>query len=283
MKQTLRLFFFILFLSGTINSFSQSAGKLFSQGKDAAKDGKTDEAIALFTKALELKPKDDEVMIERGKAYETKKELEKAIADYDNALNIKKDEKLYLKAAALKISIGKWPQALFDVDRVLEDDKDNIEAFEQKAWCLINTKKFADALATCDAALAKNQYNHRLHYLKGMSKDSLKDYAVAVTEYQRAVTIMNGLTEKNQPMFKPYYTNLAMAQTKAKMYDDVIKNYTTAVKIDVKDSILPQNYRVYYYRSFPHFLKNDFGPATDDLDKALSMNARIKSAFTNVL
>lgn len=279
MKQVLRFLFLSFFLLGTINSFSQSAGKLFSQGKDAAKDGKTDEAIALFTKVLELKPKDDEAMIERGKAYETKKEIEKAIADYDNALNIKKDEKLYLKTAALKISIGKWPQALFDVDRVLEDDKDNIEAFEQKAWCLINTKKFADALATCDAALAKNQYNHRLHYLKGMSKDSLKDYAVAVTEYQRAVTIMMGLTEKNQPMFKPYYTNLAMAQTKAKMYDDAIKNYTTAVKIDAKDSILPQNYRVYYYRSFPHFLKNDFGPATDDLDKALSMNDKDKECI----
>ncbi len=107
-----------------------------------------------------------------------------------------------------------------------------------------------------------------------------------VTEYQRAVTIMMGLTEKNQPMFKPYYTNLAMAQTKAKMYDEAIKNYTTAVKIDAKDSILPQNYRVYYYRSFPHFLKNDFGPATDDLDKALSMNDKdndvVKSAMAAI-
>ena len=103
MKQALRLLFLILFLSGGFNSFSQSAGKFFSQGKDAAKDGKTDEAIALFTKALELKPKDDEVMIERGKAYETKKELEKAIADYDNALNIKKDEKLYFLTPEMAI------------------------------------------------------------------------------------------------------------------------------------------------------------------------------------
>lgn len=278
-SHVLRFLISSLFLLGTITSFSQSAGKLFSQGKDAAEAGKTDEAIALFTKVLEMKPKDDEVMIERAKAYEKKNELEKAIVDYDNALNIKQDNKLYLKVAALKIGINKWPQALFDLDRVLEDDKGNIEAYEQKAWCLINTKKFADALATCETALLKNQYNHRLHYLKGMSKDSLKDYAAAVTEYQRAVTIMNGLTEKNQPQFKPYYTNLAMAQTKAGMYDDAIKNYTIASKLDPKDSISPKNYRIFYYRSFPQFMKNDFGPATDDLDKALSMNDKDKECI----
>ena len=79
MKQLLRLLFSFFFLLGTINSFSQSAGKLFSQGKDAAKEGKTDEAIALFTKALELKPKDDEVMIERAKAYEKKNEDRKSV------------------------------------------------------------------------------------------------------------------------------------------------------------------------------------------------------------
>ena len=275
MKQLLRLLFSVLCLLGCVSSFSQSAGKLFSQGKDAAKEGKTDEAIALFTKVLELKPKDDEVMVERAKAYEKKKEIEKAIADYDKAINIKgKDEKLYLKAAELKISINKWPQALFDVDRVLEEDKDNIEAYEKKAWCLINTKNFSDALATCETALLKNQYNHRLHFLKGISKDSLKDYVVAASEYQRAVTIMNGLTERNQPIFKPYYSNLAMAQTKTAMYDDAIKNYTMAAKIDATDSIAPQNYRIYYYRSFPYLLKNDFTNAIGDLTKAIVMNEK---------
>ncbi len=272
MKTLLRLLFFILFISGTLNSFSQSAGKLFSQGKDAAKEGRLEQAADLFTKAIALKSDNDEYYEERGLVYEGLGDFSKAVADFDKALSLNSDKKLYLHTADLKIILERWPQALFDAERVLEDDKGEIKAYEQKAWCLINMKKFTDALSTCDAALTKNQYNHRLHYLKGMSKDSLKDYAVAVTEYQRAVTIMMGLTEKNQPVFKPYYTNLAMAQTKAEMYDDAIKNYTTAVKIDPKDSISPKNYRVYYYMSFPQFLKNDFGPATDNLDKALSMN-----------
>ncbi|MGZ4071856.1 MAG: tetratricopeptide repeat protein, partial [Bacteroidia bacterium] len=98
-----RLLFFFLFLAEVSNSFSQSAGKIFSQGKDAAEQGKTDDAIALFTKVLEMKPNDDEVMIERGKQYEKKKEFAKAIDDYDKALIIHADNKIYLRAAALKI------------------------------------------------------------------------------------------------------------------------------------------------------------------------------------
>jgi outer membrane protein OmpA-like peptidoglycan-associated protein/tetratricopeptide (TPR) repeat protein len=258
----------------SFSAFSQSAGKLFSQGKDAFREGKTDEAISLFTKALEMKPADEDIMIERGKAYEKKGDLPKAIEDYDKALGIDADKKLYLHNADLKIRLQRWPQALFDLDRVLENDKGEIEAYEQKAWCLINTKKFSDALSTVEAALLKNQYNHRLHYLKGMSKDSLKDYATAVTEYQRAVTIMKGLSEKDQPVFKPYYTNLAMAQTRTGMYDDAIRNYSTASTIDPADSVAPKNYRIYYYRSFPYLLKNDFTNAIGDLDKSIYMNGK---------
>lgn len=274
----LRLLFIISLLSCSVDTFAQSAGKLFSQGKDAAEAGKTDEAIALFTKAIELKPTDEDYFIERAKVYEKKKEFAKAIDDYDKSLNINnKDEKIYLKSADLKIRLERWPQALFDLDRVLEDDKDNIEAYEQKAWCLINTKKFADALAACETALLKNQYNHRLHYLKGMSKDSLKDYAVAVVEYQRAVTIMRGIKPNDTrplPMFKTYFTNLAMAQTKTGMYDDAIKNYSTASTLDAGDTIAPQNYRIFYYRSFPYLLKNDFTNSLGDLTKAIVMNEK---------
>ncbi|MGZ4073133.1 MAG: OmpA family protein, partial [Bacteroidia bacterium] len=169
------------------------------------------------------------------------------------------------------------PQALFDLDRVLEDDKSNIEAYEQKTWCLINTKKFADALATCDAAILKNQYNFRLHYLKGMCKDSLKDYTVAVTEYQRAVTIMKGIKPndvKPLPMFKPYYTNLATAQIQTGMFDDAIKNYSIAATLDAGDTIAPQNYRIFYFRSFAYLSKSDFTNAIGDLTKSVVMNEK---------
>ena len=276
-SQQFRLIVSVILLLGTLNSFSQSAGKIFKDGKESAEAGKTDEAIDLFTKVLEMKPKDDDVMVERAKAYERKKDFAKAIEDYDKSLDIRRDDKIYLKAAALKIQLSRWEQALFDVDRVLEDDKSNIEAYEQKTWCLINTKKFADGLATCDVAILKNQYNFRLHYLKGMCKDSLKDYPVAVTEYQRAVTIMKGIKPndvKPLPMFKTYYTNLATAQVKAAMYDDAIKNYTTASTLDAGDTIAPQNYRVFYYRSFPYLLKNDFTNAIGDLTKAVVMNEK---------
>jgi tetratricopeptide (TPR) repeat protein/outer membrane protein OmpA-like peptidoglycan-associated protein len=273
-SQQLRLLFSLFLILGTLNSFSQSAGKIFSQGKDAAEQGKIDEAITLFTKVLEMKPNDDAVMIERAKAYERKKDLTKAIEDYDKALNISKDNKIYLHAAALKIQLERWEPAIFDLDRVLEDDKSSIEAYEQKTWCLINTKKFADGLAVCDVAILKNQYNFRLHYLKGMCKDSLKDYPTAVVEYQRAVTIMKGIKPndvKPLPLFKTYYTNLAMTQVKTAKYDDAIANYKVATTLDVGDTIAPKNYRIFYYRSFAYLAKSDFTNAIEDLNKAVFM------------
>src|ERR1043166_3496001 len=164
----------LILLLNVVGAFSQSAGKLFSQGKDAAKDGLLDRAVDLFTQAIALKADNDEYYEERGLVYEALGKLDKAVADYDKALSLDSDKKLYLHNADVKIQLGRWAQAQFDAERVIENDKSEIKAYEQKAWCEINQKKFNDALSTVETALAKNQYNHRLHYLKGMGKKSTR-------------------------------------------------------------------------------------------------------------
>ena len=77
-------------------------------------------------------------------------------------------------------------------------------------------------------------------------------------------------------MFKTYYTNLAMAQERSALYDDAIKNYTTASTLDNADTVAPKNYMVFYYRSFPYLLKSDFTNAIGDLNKAVVMNEKDK-------
>jgi outer membrane protein OmpA-like peptidoglycan-associated protein/tetratricopeptide (TPR) repeat protein len=267
----------ILFISIiTLQGFSQSPGKLFKQGKKAASQGKTDEAIDLFTKVLEQKPNDDEVLIERAKQHEIKKENQQALDDYKKALDIDDgDQKLILKTTDLAIMLEKYYEALIILNKLFAEDKSNIDALERKAWCQIKLKSFTDALETTDYALDRNQYNFRLHYYKALAKDSLKDYATAGTEYQRAITILKGIKPndvKPQPIYKPYFRNLAMVQYKLGAYDDAIKNYSTASTLDLADTIEPKNYRIFYDRSFAYLMKVDFTNAIGDLNKAIVMN-----------
>lgn len=58
------------------------------QGDAFMKAGEYDRAIAAYSEALKLQPKNVNLFSSRGRAYERKNELEKAIADYDEAIRI---------------------------------------------------------------------------------------------------------------------------------------------------------------------------------------------------
>ncbi len=50
--------------------------------------GHLDRAIATYTKAMQLDPKNPYVFIGRGDAYRNKDELDRAISDYDHAIRV---------------------------------------------------------------------------------------------------------------------------------------------------------------------------------------------------
>jgi tetratricopeptide (TPR) repeat protein len=66
---------------------AQSASDYFYRGLEARKKGHLDQAIADFTKALELNPR-AECAYSRGEAYSLKGQWDQAIADYTKALEL---------------------------------------------------------------------------------------------------------------------------------------------------------------------------------------------------
>ncbi|MCC6837433.1 MAG: OmpA family protein [Bacteroidia bacterium] len=264
-------------------SFSQSAGKLFKQGKEAAEEGKTKEAIDLLSAAINLKVDDDELYVFRAGQYEKIKEYDKAIADYEKALSVRpKDTKVAIRCADLLIQKQDHFKALVVINNALTHEKLNIDLLERKTWCQIKMKNFQDAVVTVETALAENQYNHKLRYYRGLAKDSLKDYATACNEYGRAINLMKQIKPndvKPQAHFKPYYSNNGKAQYNNAAFDESIKNYTIASTLDAADSVEPKNYQIFYERSFAYLAKNDFTNAIGDLNKAIVMEPNDKKLF----
>lgn len=280
MKRTLLILFFSYI---SLFSFSQSASKLFKQGKDAAEIGKTDEAINFFSQAIALKAEDDELYVARAQQYEVKKEYTKAIEDYTKALAIRpKEKKVSLRCADLYIKLENYFQATLILNKALEHDEYNIDLLERKTWCLIKLKNFKDAVVTVETALSENQYNHKLRYYRALAKDSLKDYVTACTEYGRAINLMKQIKPndyKPLPQFKPYFTDYGKAQYNGGFYDESIKSFTTASALDQFDSVPPKNYMIYYERSFSYLAKNDFTNAIGDLNKSIVMEPTDKKLF----
>ncbi len=280
MKKIFFLLFFNL-LFGFV--YSQSAGKLFKQGKDAASLGKTEQAIDFFTQAINLKSEDDELYIARAQQYEIQKKYQKAIDDYNKALEIKpKNDKIAIRTADLNIKIDNYFQALVVLNKALNYDKYNIDMLERKTWCQLKMKNFQDALTTVETALTENQYNHTLRYYRALVKDSLKDYSAACVEYARAINLMKQIKPndyKPLPKFKPYYSDYGKAQYNAGFFEESVKSYTIASTLDAQDTVAPKNYLIYYFQSFSYLAKNDFTNTIGGLNKAIFMEPNDKQLF----
>ena len=82
--------------------------------------GQFDKAIADFTKALELNPKDPYAYNNRAFAYEGSKQYEKAIADWGKAIELVPTEYNYLNRARLYRNGGQYDEAIADYSKLIQ-------------------------------------------------------------------------------------------------------------------------------------------------------------------
>lgn len=88
--------------------------------------GEYDEAIADYSKAIELNSKESTIFLSRGIAYYNKKSFNQAISDFDKVIELAPDESMayYNRGSALE-KIGNFEKALADYKKASELDSDN--------------------------------------------------------------------------------------------------------------------------------------------------------------
>ena len=95
-------------------------------------------AAAVQSRAIDLKPTDADLWVDRGLSYAAMRAWPRAISDFDRALRIEPDkvEILILRAAAWR-NAGDPAKALADADRVLKRAPDHSEALLERGFALL--------------------------------------------------------------------------------------------------------------------------------------------------
>lgn len=100
--------------------------------------GQAENAAAVQSRALDLKPGDVDLWIDRGLSYAAMRAWPRAISDFDQALRIEPDkvDVLVLRAAAWR-NAGDPAKALADADRALKRAPDHSEALLEHGFALL--------------------------------------------------------------------------------------------------------------------------------------------------
>jgi tetratricopeptide (TPR) repeat protein len=265
MKPLMKIFIGLLLSTVSLVGFSQNAKQYFKAGESFVEAGNQKDAIAQFTKAIELNPDYLQAYVSRAEAYKAINELQKAAEDYKRALVFESSEiELYYSASEVNYLLKNYPEALDLINKGITLSPKHEEAYRLLSQIQTATEDYSNALASIDKAL-KLKDNPENNYTHGLISEKMKNYIQAEIDYDKAIA-------KNKLYLEAY---LAQANLKLLLnkLDKAMENCNAAFKID------PNSREAYLIRSRIYVKQTEYTKAIDDVSKLLSNNPNDKELF----
>jgi len=134
---------------------SNLATAFYFRGEANALKRDYDRAIADYTQAITLSPNDADFLTGRAAAYEAKKDLDRAMADYNQAIKVNpKAVHVFNSRGAAFQRKGDYARASADYGEVTRLQPTNADAWGARCWVrAIDGRELRQALSDCDQAL----------------------------------------------------------------------------------------------------------------------------------
>ncbi len=247
-----------------------SAVGLHNRGSFLADQGLLAEAIAAFTKAIQLDPHFALAYLGRGSAYLQTAQYEEALADLDTAVRL--DPYLVIARAnrsATHLCMGQPDKALADADAALRLDPEQGDLYLGRGLIHFQQQRYDAALADFDAALGRQPRDIAVVHLQ------CGNVWLVQGENQRAITCYNQAIEAGGP--RPQFLG---ARGTAWLFlgelDRAIADLDEAIREGPVDGLAYNN------RGTALLRRGDYARAADDLRKAIRLLPQHPNAYKNL-
>jgi tetratricopeptide (TPR) repeat protein len=253
------------------------ARSLMEEAERARDAGRNDEAIAKYTRVIEVAPSLASAYINLGAIYFKLGKAEDAYRIFSRGVeNAPADRTLLSNAAASAQQIGKSAEALSFVDRAIASNKRDASLYALRSTILRSLQRNDDALAAQQQAVALAPDDARLQFSLGNLLFQGGSTDAAIAAYRRAV-------ELDRSYLRAWY-NLGAALFEAGRYDDALTAYKKALEpieqsFARKEKVDPIHARAYANLGAIYLRQKQYAQAADAYQKAL----RLEPADTGVL
>jgi tetratricopeptide (TPR) repeat protein len=155
--------------------------------------GDYDTAISLYDEVIKADPKAALAYNGRALAYRYKKDLTRALADFDQAIRLKPLFMFYYNRGVTRYEIGDDKSAIADLTRVLQDRPGDPTAralcLVARARCYINQEKSDLAMSDLNAAIKVNGTDSEAYRLRGIIHKVAHEYDKSLADYEKAIAL----------------------------------------------------------------------------------------------
>ncbi|MBV9122530.1 MAG: tetratricopeptide repeat protein, partial [Planctomycetes bacterium] len=168
----------------------------FQRGNIHFDKGAMEKASADYSEAIRLGLRTGAVFQNRGMAYATQGDPDRAIADYSEALKLdRRDGETYHNRGLAYAQKSDWAQALADLDNTIRLDPRDASAYSDRGFVQAQRHEWTKALADFQTALQLDPHSALTHGRQGDVYQALGDYDRAIAAYDQALRLNPGLVQ----------------------------------------------------------------------------------------
>ena len=240
------------------------AERYYKEGQELVQSGekdKLDEAVAAYTKAIELNPQSAKAYVGRANAR-TSKDCEKAIEDCNKAIEIDpKNSDAYLTFGKIYSKWKKDYEAAFaDYNQVVMLDPQNVEARLNRGYFYQKKKDFGKAIEDFTAVInnkdADPEKKAYAYSFRGFIYEHQNNYIGAIENFTKSIELID--KEKRPQIAAAEYDNRGRCYLRLEEFQRALADHTKAIEID------PQCIAPYSNRAFAYINLNNATQAVAD-------------------
>lgn len=259
----------------------EEAKKAFEEGNALYKAGRYAEALACFTRSLELSPDNPDMLNNRGVALDNLGRYEEAWKDYTRALELRPDspEALDNRGATLG-HLKRYEEARKDFTRSLELRPDHPVTLYNRGIVLSSLKRYKEALNDFDDAIkyftdlgykADTWHNRGELLYESVRKFKLGwRYKPAVDSFRQALNLDSEAADTHD--------GLGVSLLKLKKYDEAVKELCRAVELAKKKEDKKSEALFRYNMAVAYCRRNQRERAKRELIASLNLNPDFDAA-----
>ena len=155
----------------------------YNRGTAYSTIGEYDRAIEDLTKAIELRPNDPRAYYNRGGTYIDKQFYELAIKDFDKAIILSPDDaNLYIARGVAHIEKHEYEFAASDFSRAIELNPNHADAYNGRGFTHYRSGDFGSAISDYNLAIQLNPNSAQAYCNRGEARLHLNDWEKAKSD-----------------------------------------------------------------------------------------------------
>ena len=162
---------------------AQNAEKFYNSGVEKFNKGDFQGAIKEFDQSIGLKPEFDKAYHSRGNSFYELQDLNKALDDYNMALNISQQDLYYFSRAEVKNDLNDKDGAISDYSSSIALNTGNAQAYYNRGVIRFEKSDFEGSIQDFTEAIKYNQQFAYAYNDRGSAFRQLEQFDKAIADY----------------------------------------------------------------------------------------------------